>query len=178
MRPPQRPNPVAHASPEPRQAACANTVRNRLSKCDTREVTEKWEVLVHVLAYDDRSRILLCARRTDAREGTQGSGTTWSLPCASIPTGQEPDETARLVAPDHWHTGQAPARRPVLLRAHTEPAPTVDQLRLLYAVHVPHPPVQTRADGALWWDLSELASLPLSASTSDALVRGWSHLRH
>ena len=130
------------------------------------------QVLVHVLAFDDESRILL--GRGLAAE-IPSAGRLWALPSTPAVPGRDPDVSARLLAPSPNQRGTVLPGRPVPLGARSEllaVAPT-HRIHLLYAVHVPLPPLRPRPDGAAWWGLAEAARLHLSELTRLALALGW-----
>ncbi len=143
------------------------------------ETQHGWQVLVCVLAFDNERRVLLRTTEADDPEGRGdlSSGPLWGLPCAPARPGEDPDQTARLLAPT-LQQPKVPEPRAVPLGGRTDREPTagLSRLRLVYAVHVPRPPTRPRQDGALWWYLTEAAGLRLTGTTRYALVHGWSHL--
>lgn len=145
-------------------------------------VSEQWTpgqgdlpvtLVVHALAFDDEARVLLRPAGTGSGSTAGVGGTVWSLPSAPARAGEDPDETARLLAPALYLPNGRLPRRPVPLRGYADRAHGPPFWHLVYGVDVPVPVAVPRSDSGLWWQLSEVASLRLDAAVRHALVLGW-----
>jgi ADP-ribose pyrophosphatase YjhB (NUDIX family) len=125
-------------------------------------VEPRTHVVVHVLAVDRERRLLL------DRSAAPGE-TQWALPAAQLSVGEDPVERVRDLVRE---AGGRPEGPQVVALDSVLDGPA-QWLHLLFECRSIHGLAAPNGGGRLWWTLTELTGLSLSARTRKAILTRW-----